>query len=133
MLSYFLKIVIFFFWAVFLLTPFFYISAASDLDRVWLQEKGAYVEMTLPIETGQLGNFAELLVYLMVFIAGSFAIMTIFIGMIKMKLASGNDDNYDSAKHSFISGLVTLFIALVLFFSLDLIFSKVGELASKIA
>ncbi len=128
------KIVLFtIIWGI-LFSPVFVCWAGSGLNSVWAEDsKTSYSEIVMPINTDGLAEFGTFLVYIMVIFTVIFAFISIFIGGVKMHLASGNEDVKGEAHHTIVTGLISFVVALVLFFSLNQVFSMVEGLAAKVA
>jgi len=118
-------------WNVFLL-PTFFCSASSGLASVWAENGQSKITMYMPINFNGLNSLGIFFVYLLIVIGAMFAFSMIMIGSLKMSIASGNEDNYRGAKHSLIAGIISLFVSLILFFSLDTMIVIVKELTSRI-
>ena len=119
-------------WGV-LFLPLFACQASSGLASVWVEDSQAEVKLYMPIDTDGLANFGMFFVYLLLILGGMFALAIIMVGALKMFLASGNEDAHYGAQHTFIAGMVSFTVALVLYFSLDQVFIMLEKLALKIA
>jgi len=109
-----------------LLSPVFVCRAGSGLDSVWAENgQTSYTKIVMPINTEGLAEFATFLVYSLIILTAIFAFISLFIGGVKMFLASGNEDVKGEVQHRIIPGLVSFVLALVLFFSLNQVFSIV--------
>ncbi len=119
-------------WGI-LFFPVFACSASSGLASVWAEDRHTSIKTYMPIHVEGLANPGVIFVNFSLILIGAFALMIIMIGGLKMFLADGNEDSYHSAKHSFVAGIVSFVLALVLYLSLDQVFGIVEELASRMA
>ncbi len=127
------KITLTFFVLCFLFFPLLPIWAKSDLSQVWARSADSGQSLNyFSSDVVQWRGVAILLIYFMVAAIGMMAVSMIFVGYIKMFLASGNDDNHDSAHHSFVSGIVSLIVSVVVFAFLGQIIGMFEQLASKL-
>ncbi len=118
-------------WSILFLSVFA-CNASSSLASVWSENNKSQVEMYMPIDFDGLANLGLFLVYLLIVLGAMFAFSIIMIGSLKMFTASGNEDNYRGAKHSLIAGIISLFVSLILFFSLNSVIVIAKEIASKV-
>jgi hypothetical protein len=116
-----------------ILLPSFPLLAASDLAEMWAEQSRVPALVILPIDTAQMGDFAVFFVHLAVVFSAFFALSMIYVGRVKMILAGKNEDNYDSAKHSFIVGIVSFFLSIAIYFSLDPIFNLINIWSERLA
>ena len=118
-------------WGV-LFLPIFACQAASGLASVWAEERQPPVTIYMPIHTEGLADFGIFFVYFLIMLAGFFALSIIMITFVKMYLASGNEDVHHRAQHSFVAGVISFVLAMVIYFSLDHVVVIVQDLAAKV-
>jgi len=118
-------------WGI-LFSPIFACRASSGLESVWAEEKQENFKIVMPINTEGLAELGTFLIYVLVMFVTMFAFIIVFMGGVKLFLASGNEDVIGESRHALIAGIVSFVLAMVLFFSLDQVFSIVRELASKV-
>jgi ABC-type Fe3+ transport system permease subunit len=116
-----------------LILPGGQILASSDMSALWTDKYDQASGWYLPVDPVVLGNFATFLIYFFFGLLILLAITIIFTSRIKMYLAGRNEDGYDAANHSFITSVITLVLAVAVYFSLDFIFVQVRQWIEQMA